>query len=357
MMGGVLRRWAASVSLPADRGADLLHALVAASIDPDACRDLDRWAPEDAVAMARRHRLSSVIGSLGSPALTPRLAAELRRHALVSCARNLAYEQRLGEVVAELEKVGVRVLVLKGLAYERTLYRVPGSREMSDIDILIEPERRTTALQALYRLGYHAKVASPGFDGPDFHEITLRREGELDLHTALVPPHRSLLTSDIAWQGAVPIAFDGFSCLQLGPMEACLFHAVHMAIHHFQVPAIALVDLHHLLGLCGDLRELQARASALRCRRALVSALALYRAWVPDAVARGHGPDTPAPWTARVLRSFRSDMLLPRWRQIVIKFEHFDTPGHAVRFTLAFGRRLAREAWLGRKSVEERLGI
>jgi len=111
--------------------------------------------------------------------------------------------------------------------------------------------------------------------------------------------------------------------------------------------------------LAADLKAAQATALAWRCARPLATALVITGAFQPPwAAALALGPAPP--WAARVAASFGGLARLPRSRQLWRKYEHFDSPWDALRYTWAQGRRHARERFerqVRRRSPRERLGL
>ena len=62
------------------------------------------------------------------------------------------------EVVAELEKEGIRALLLKGLALEHSVYGSRGLRQMSDADLLVAPEDALRAQGYTHKGRLHFKA-------------------------------------------------------------------------------------------------------------------------------------------------------------------------------------------------------
>ena len=109
------------------------------------------------------------------------------------------------ECVGALAAAGVEAALLKGLAYERTLYPQPGARPTSDVDLLVRARDRRAAFDVLDRLGFEPRAAAPGFDEPDYHEVAWNRGGvEVDLHLALAPYARCAIDYEDVWRAGAP---------------------------------------------------------------------------------------------------------------------------------------------------------
>ena len=311
------------------------------------------------LAVARRHRLTPLLSIRARGALSSALDQACRHDHVLTAARNLALAYVAEECVAALTAAGVQAALLKGLAYERTLYEQPGARPTSDVDLLVRDRDRRTAFDVLDRLGFEPRAAAPGFDEADYHEVAWRRgHVEIDLHMALAPFVRCAIDYDAVWRDMVPVTLGTTRALVLAPTHAAVFHALHMTIDHFDVPALYLVDLSRLLPTPNDVEAAQATARAWRCERPVATSLALTAAFLPRWPAR---PTTPAPLRSReVIHRFGRLAPLPRSDQLRRKFSHFDTVPDAVRYTLVQGRRHLREILerrLRHRSPRARLGL
>lgn len=76
------------------------------------------------------------------------------RHALY---RNSMLFHKAFEVLAELEKLGVPVVLLKGSALVAAYYEDVGARPMSDVDFLVQEKDVKKTLNLLYALGWKNK--------------------------------------------------------------------------------------------------------------------------------------------------------------------------------------------------------
>ena len=204
------------------------------------------------------------------------------------------------------------------------------------------------------------RAAAPGFDEADYHEVAWNRGGvEIDLHLALAPAARCAFDYDAVWHDMHPLALGAARALVLAPLHAAVFHALHMAIDHFDVPALYLADLARLLPSDEAVGAARAAASAWRCARPLATSLALASS-VQPAWAASLALAAPPGYASRVAESFGGVEALPRPRQLWRKYEHFDTPWDALRYTTVQGRRNLRELIerrLRARSARERLGL
>jgi hypothetical protein len=344
---------------------DALRALLAAIEDPARAAALPS---DDAglLAVARRHRLTPLLSSLEGAALSPALAAACRQDRILTTARNLMFREVAAEAARALLADGIDVIVLKGLAYESTLYGASGCRPTSDIDLLVPDGKRREAFATLDRLGYEPRAAAPGFDEPDYHEVAWTRDGvELDLHLGLAPTARCAVDYAAVWSARVPFELGGVTAARLADDHAAVFHALHMAIDHFDVPALYLVDLTRLVPDGELATRAEETARAWRVWRPLETALSLGRAFLPAWATATHPTSPPgarpnARRVERIVARYGGLARIGRPEQLRRKVEHFDTLPDAARYLVVQARRNARELWerrVGRQSPRDRLGL
>lgn len=285
------------------------------------------------LVVARRHRLTPLLSIRCRRYLPATLDESCRRDHLLTVARHLALSSAAEECVSAMTDAGVDAALLKGLAYERTLYPQPGARPTSDIDLLVRERDRRRAFEVLDRLGFEPRAAAPGFDDPDYHEVAWRRGPvEIDLHMALAPLARCAIDYEDVWRDMRPLALGAARAFALAPTHAAVFHALHMAIDHFDVPALYLLDLARLLPTSAEATAAAATARAWRCRRPFETSVALAAAFQTEWLGgRGLGDRSLA--AARIARRFGGVERVPRPEQLLRKFAHFDTIGDALRYT------------------------
>jgi hypothetical protein len=339
---------------------DLLVALFAAIEDPPRAGELGD--DPRLLAVARRHRLTPLLSMCCRNDLPPSLRDVCRRDHVMTAAQNLALSAVAEECVAALLADGVEAAILKGLAYERALYPDAGARPTSDIDLLVRDRDRRAAFATLDRLGFEPRAAAPGFDEADYHEVAWNRAGvEIDLHLALAPYARCAIDYDDVWRSMRSIPVGAAEVRVLSSAHAAVFHALHMAIDHFDVPGLYLVDLARLLPDPEALAEAREVARTWRCQRPLETALAIAATFQPAWASRlALGAPAATSAAARVAATFGHLARLPRARQLWRKYEHFDSAWDALRYTWAQGRRNLREraiAGLRPRSARDRLGL
>jgi hypothetical protein len=318
----------------------ILRTLLAALEDPTRAATLSAGDPA-VIAVARHHRLTPLLSIVCAATLPPALAETFRRDRIVTAARNMILGQAAEECIRALSAAGVPAIVLKGLDYETRLYKTPGARPTADVDLLVPDEKRRDAFAVLDRLGFGPRAAAPGFDEADYHEVAWTRAGvEIDLHMALAPLVRCRIDYRAVWREAEPFRLGTTEVRALVRPHAVIFQALHMAIDHFGVPAIYLIDMARLLASPDTRARAEDLARAWLCRRPLDTALALMGTFLRRPDAPSAPPSTVA---RRVSRTFGTTAALPRTEQFLRKFAHFDTAGTALRYLLVQSRRNIRE--------------
>jgi hypothetical protein len=312
--------------------------------------------------LARRHRLTPLLAATCADTLPPRLATACRRDRVLTAARNLALGNAAEICLRAFAEAAIPAIVLKGLAYDVSLYASLGGgvRATGDVDLLLPAAKRGPAFETLDRLGFEPRAAAPGFDDPDYHEVMWTRGGvEVDVHFGLAPTARCRPDYDQIWADAVPTVLGMTRTLILHRRHATVFHALHMAIDHFDIPAIYLLDLARLAPGSADCAAATEIANVWRCSRPLATAFALTAALLPGWRPRGDYADLPS-YARGIVRRYGSIAPLPRSAQIVRKLAHFDHLGDLARYVLVQGRRHAREVverrWR-KRSARERLAV
>jgi hypothetical protein len=314
----------------------------------------------EVLELARRHRLSPLLSRVDLPGAPASLAEAFRHDRVMATARNLMFAQVAQECVAALAAAGVPAALLKGLAYSATIYSEPEVRPTGDVDLLVPGGARRTAFAVLDRLGFEPRAAAPGFDDADYHEVMWTRNGvEVDLHLALAPLVRCRIDYRDLWGSMREVNVGAARAATLHPRHAAIFHALHMAMDHFDVPALYLVDFSRLVPAAGDREPAAALARAWGCARPFATAAALTAAFLPGWAG---APATPAAggFSTRVVDGYGGTGRVSRPEQLIRKLIHFDTGRDAVRYVAVQGRRNVRELYerhVRRRSPRQRLAL
>jgi hypothetical protein len=136
----------------------------------------------------------------------------------------------------------VRVIPIKGVAYAKTIYASPAERPMGDVDLLVPLAARESAQGVLRRLGF-----SPGPEVVLHHaEAWTRDELAIDLHWNIIAPGRSRIDLAALWSRARSAPWPA-GAERLEPIDAAVFHLVHLARNRLRLPLMNVVDTARLL--------------------------------------------------------------------------------------------------------------
>lgn len=211
--------------------AEILRALPA--IAPAA-----RVNPEEVFARAEVHGVAGVLLDAWRSAeltLPEPLAAKVEARDLARRIDQDAHLATLERIDAELDRVGLDAIALKGPLFARRYYPRASARGSSDIDLLVAEARIQDARTALAAVGY------VGEDSPE--EERFRREHHhlhfhhphapvLELHFHAYRGFGVTLTSEALLARSEPVP--GFSRLRVpAPEDELVYLAVHAASHRF----------------------------------------------------------------------------------------------------------------------------
>ncbi len=225
------------------------------------------------------------------------LVAALRTGAHRQVALELAQRLELQRVVADFQRRGIDVLLMKGASLAYDVYPDPAWRVRADVDLLIRAADAERVRTCLDELGY---VCEPEVAGRlvtyQFHSHRVDAHGVrhlYDVHWKVANPQRfadAIGFAELA-EAAVSLPTIGPGARGIGRVHALWLASVHRAAHHYDRDALVwLYDIHLLIGVLdsGDLDRFVALAerTGVRriCRRALLLARDRLGTAVPPAV-------------------------------------------------------------------------
>ena len=178
------------------------------------------------------------------PTVPPDIRQRLQRN---RAHRLLDYQIKRGaleELLLRADGAGFRLLILQGMALAEELYP-PGTRPLSDIDLLVRPDEFDRVVRLLVGLGYTAVSRYP--------PVYARNGVSIDLHQQLaylsrVEPAVNPLRIDEAmlWADAVRRPFGSAMAWVLSPVDQVVILSAHLQKHSFS-RLIWFVDIGRLL--------------------------------------------------------------------------------------------------------------
>lgn len=176
----------------------------------------------------------------------------------VSAARCAVMTDAVGKVLTALREADVPTLVLKGVALSETVYPSPAARPMTDVDLLVPPDRLRGADRALTCLGYWAvdgraeemdparptSLSTLDYRAADLIAPSVHLHWHLVNTSIPTEVYRDAIRMDEVWGEALPFEVAGTRALRLAPHHLLVYlceHALRPA-HAFYKP-IHLTDL------------------------------------------------------------------------------------------------------------------
>lgn len=155
--------------------------------------------------LANEHGIAALAGlnleRLGLSGNVPEKAYSVLRNALMmSISRNAFHLSSIEELLALFNKEGIKVILLKGLALELTIYGNSGLRQMTDVDILVDKDQYLRARNILMQFGYDSMPVKSGFHRPIMawtgkHLPAMLKNGtSVDIHIELFAGKKNKLT-------------------------------------------------------------------------------------------------------------------------------------------------------------------
>ena len=204
-----------------------------------ACRTMTGWKLFSDLVI--RHGVAALawqnITDLGLTEMVPEPERGLLENIRFKTIARVSYiTSEAAEVVTELEREGIRTLLLKGLALEHSVYGSRGLRQMSDADLLVAPEDALRAQGILIKAGFISRpmksslyrhiILDLGNHLPELH----RRGISVDLHHRLFGPEGEAIVRR-AMKNPEAITFTGRTFYTLPPAIALLGLVNHIFKH------------------------------------------------------------------------------------------------------------------------------
>ena len=152
--------------------------------------------------------------------------------AKIEQSSRLLTPKSLQDIEAIVERLAIPTLVLKGFAYTHDLYPEPRLRLHSDVDLLVAPEHRFIAHQALIAMGFQCAAMSVFHNNTSEALYLGKAAGDgaslaIDLHWQLSASYALYGRFDFDRLLAGAQKFDYSSLLKLGPVDALIHSTVH----------------------------------------------------------------------------------------------------------------------------------
>jgi hypothetical protein len=347
---------------PADPNAPV--ARLADALNPAAPQGDRVLAASDAVALeivaeAKRHRVSALLargldrgGRLAG--LSDVVREALRRDLFEFEMMRAGLAEAQARAAAALDGAGVPFLALKGAALGATVYADPGLRPMTDVDLLVPPDRLDPALDALARAGFSTpREGEKNFWSDAYFNLPVRAPGEherlVEIHWSIAQAGRHAPDVDGLFARARIVEPEGRALRVPGAADLLLHQALHHSYHYYEPKLLWIYDIALLHEPAAPVAEALARAR----RWGMLTAFALSTLQVDKAFPGAAHPEllaaARANGRARVLLSLFGSRepveLIARWdrrrRQLVLAAALVDNPLALARPVFSWARRAA----------------
>ncbi len=206
------------------------------SEDRDRLAELVRGAPDwdKVIALAHEHGVEGLLYKrLEGLEVPDEILRRLRAGYAETWARTLAAKTSLPEVFDAFERAEIPLVLLKGIALIDTIYEDPGLRPLTDVDVLIHPEKFDKA---------RAVLSAVGFESWEDHEDHMERGPlVLELHTSASGSDRiggrrfaAHLSTESIWERALPRRGDPPQVLYPSPEDHFLYLCRHLLKHSYE---------------------------------------------------------------------------------------------------------------------------
>ena len=197
-----------------------------------AARDWDA-----AVRLANAHYVGpAMYANLAASGRLGELPAELADYLalLHRCNRdrNAALKAQADELIAALNRVALRPVLLKGgISLYGGIYRDPAVRMIRDLDLLLPASTAERAIGVLRSLGYRPQALYPAGHHAYGDFVRAGAPGAVDLHFDLVDCAHVFRAAELI-DHAIPVRHDAIEFAVPSPTDCVLHHLLHAQIHH-----------------------------------------------------------------------------------------------------------------------------
>jgi hypothetical protein len=193
----------------------------------------------------------------------------LGRYFWKNISRWLVQEARLRKVLAALDQAGVEVILLKGAAFQGSLYKQIGVRSMADMDLLVRPADFLQAIGILYDCGFGDRSRDISFTLARLQKLPTRYwpkdlildNGQgvvIELHQNLISPWflpAFPMDIDSIWERSIPLQapidneecslhVEGIRVRVLSPYDTLAHLCLNLIMHGLENPQTCLdIDL------------------------------------------------------------------------------------------------------------------
>ena len=266
-----------------------------------------KLANEHGIAAIAGHNLER-LGLAGH--ITEKASSLLRNALMMSLSRNAFHLSSVEELLTLFNKEGIKVVLLKGLALELTLYGNSGLRQMTDADILVDKDQYLKARNILMQFGYDSLPVKSGLHRPIMawtgkHLPSLLKNGTaVDIHVELFAGKKNNLTKTVL-NTSEEIMVDREKAFIPSPQLFFLFLVKHLYSHELSnesqlrlyTDLVVLLERHYEEIINEDLIGYAAKAGLSKILAWKLETLRdlwgiSFPSWLNDFIDKRFNPDT-----------------------------------------------------------------
>jgi hypothetical protein len=166
----------------------------------------------------------------------------LKQARFKTMARQMVLAEHFRRVAVSLSRNGIEIIAMKGIYLSEFLYKEPGLRQCSDIDLLVREEHEYRAIRILMEMGYQTDdliehIPYEILNAADvLHSPPMSKDGvSIELHTRLVRRTAPFtINIDEAWNSAIQVTLNGAPVMVFSPEYQVLTVAQHLEKHFRQ---------------------------------------------------------------------------------------------------------------------------
>lgn len=215
---------------------------------------------DELLAEAEAHQVTELVASLARHAGHCTGLVGFEQAYRRNLARNLAIIAEMEDILARLNRAGVRCMILKGVLLAERLYADPGARRSGDIDLLVEAHELDRALEIMTGAGYtrtNDEALERAGLGDYVYNIKLDKATPhsffyIELHNHFTSRRGKYIDMSEVWARSRQVAFGKTVVYDLSPLDLLIFLSMHSAYHGFETLRHVL-DIARLLEVEGDL--------------------------------------------------------------------------------------------------------
>ncbi len=234
--------------------------------------------------------------------IPPQWVAHVQQVYFKALSRGMLLYNLFREVVAELQKHNIEIIVLKGAYLSECVYGDIALRQFSDIDILVREADGPRSIEALRGIGFvpwASKGLSEFIDAhSDFVHYSPMQKGDVSVEIHIKLHSRSKkynLSIPHVWERSVPCVIQGMEVRALCTEDLLMHLCVH-ADKHFEKNELSLKSINDFVAIIGHLPEnfdwmsFMTLCVQYNCRETVCSFLVLVGQYYPTALPPNYCP-------------------------------------------------------------------